>query len=63
VPLLPGAPEDSANWQFAVYQWKPPATAAPAPAEPRLPPSYSTNSGHGQALRRLITSRSGGLAR
>jgi hypothetical protein len=55
-----GSPKVS--WRFAAYAWKPPVTVRPAPAEPRLPPSYSgpsTTGGYGNALRRLVASRSG----
>jgi hypothetical protein len=57
-----GLPDMNADWQFAAYAWKPPVTAPPAPAAPRLPQSYTgpnTSVGHGNALRKLIASRSG----
>jgi hypothetical protein len=57
-----GLPDKSTGWRFAAYEWKPPATARPAPTVPRLPRSYTgpnTTAGHGTALRRLVASRSG----
>jgi hypothetical protein len=55
-----GSPD--VHWRLAAYSWTPPATARPAPAVPRLPLSYTgpnTTAGHGNALRRLVASRSG----
>jgi hypothetical protein len=55
-----GSPD--VHWRLAAYAWTPPATARPAPAVPRLPLSYTgpnTTAGHGNALRRLVASRSG----
>jgi hypothetical protein len=55
-------PDVHASWKLAAYAWTPPATVGAAPAEPRLPPSYTgpnTTTGHGNAVRRLIESRSG----
>jgi hypothetical protein len=57
-----GLPDMNADWQFAAYAWKPPATVHAAPAAPRLPRSFTgpnTTAGHGTALRRLVASRSG----
>lgn len=62
VPMMAGVPEVKASWRFAVYEWKPPASARPAPPVPRLPARYTgnnTTTGHGKALRREIASRSG----
>jgi len=59
---LPSRPGLRTGWQFAAYTWQPPVTARSAPAEPRLPPSYSgpnTTAGHGNAVRKLIASQSG----
>jgi hypothetical protein len=59
---LPGLPDLRTDWQFAAYTWQPPATDRPAPAAPRLPRSYTgpnTTAGHGNALRKLVASRSG----
>ena len=50
------------SWQFAVYEWIPPAVAKPAPAAPRLPGSYTgynTTTGAGMTRLSLIASRSG----
>jgi hypothetical protein len=50
------------SWQFAVYEWIPPAVARPAPAVPRLPGSYTgynTTTGVGMTRLSLIASRSG----
>jgi hypothetical protein len=55
-----GSPD--VHWRLAAYAWTPPATARPAPAAPRLPLSYTgpnTTAGYGNALRRLVASRSG----
>jgi hypothetical protein len=55
-------PDVHASWKLAAYAWTPPATAGAAPAEPRLPQSYTgpnTTTGHGTAVRHLIESRSG----
>ncbi|MDQ2811665.1 MAG: hypothetical protein M3Z75_07240 [Actinomycetota bacterium] len=55
-------PTAGGSLRFAVYEWKPPAVAQPAPQAPRLPSSYTgnnTTSGHGTVLRREIASRSG----
>ncbi|HET9970692.1 MAG TPA: hypothetical protein VFQ68_20825 [Streptosporangiaceae bacterium] len=60
-----GLPRADTGWRFAAYAWKPPATVRTAPAAPRLPHSYTgpdTTAGQGTALRRLVASRSGGLA-
>jgi hypothetical protein len=61
VASLPaGSPE--AGWQFAAYAWTPPATARPAPAEPRLPHSFTgpaAITGRGNVQWRLVASRSG----
>jgi hypothetical protein len=57
-----GLPDMDTGWQFAAYAWTPPATLRAAPAEPRLPSSYTgnnTTAGYGTAPRRLIASRSG----
>lgn len=57
-----GLPDMKAGWQFAAYAWKPPVTARSAPVAPRLPRSYTgpnTTTGHGNALRKLVASRSG----
>jgi hypothetical protein len=59
---LAGLPDVRTSWQFAAYTWQPPATARPASAAPRLPRSYTgpnTTAGHGNALRKLVASRSG----
>jgi len=50
------------GWQFAAYAWTPPATARPAPAEPRPPQSYTASAvppARGNVQWRLIASRSG----
>ncbi len=50
------------SWQFAVYEWIPPAVARPAPHAPRLPASYTgynTTTGVGMTRLSLIASRSG----
>jgi hypothetical protein len=55
-------PAAGGSLRFAVYQWKPPAIARPAPPAPRLPGSYTgdnTTTGQGKVPRRLIASRSG----
>jgi len=55
-------PDVHASWKLAAYAWTPPATVGAAPAEPRLPQSYTgpnTTTGHGNAVRHLIESRSG----
>jgi hypothetical protein len=66
ITLLPGSafglPAATANWRLATYTWTPPATARAAPAVPHLRRSYTgpdTTTGHGNAPRRLIASRSG----
>jgi len=62
LPRMAGVPAINASWRFAVYEWKPPASARPAPPVPQLPSSYignDTTTGHGKALRREIASRSG----
>lgn len=66
ITFIPGSASGlsviTANWRFATYAWTPPATVHAAPAVTRLPRSYTgpnTTTGHGQALRRLIASRSG----
>lgn len=59
---LPQIPNVGGSLRFAVYEWKPPAVAGPAPAAPRLPRSYlgyNTTTGHGMVLRREIASHSG----
>jgi hypothetical protein len=51
-----------AGSQFAAYAWTPPATARPAPAEPRLPHSFTGPAaipGHGNVRWHLVASRSG----
>ncbi len=55
-------PDVHATWKLAAYAWTPPATVGAAPAEPRLPQNYTgpnTTTGHGNAVRHLIGSRSG----
>jgi hypothetical protein len=50
------------GWQFAAYAWTPPATARPAPAEPRLPRSFTgpdVATGQENVQWRLVASRSG----
>jgi hypothetical protein len=51
------------SWQFAVYEWIPPAAVAmPALAVPRLPDSYTgynTTTGVGRTRLSLVASRSG----
>jgi hypothetical protein len=58
--LALGSPD--VHWRLAAYAWTPPAVARPASPVPRLPDSYTgpnTTAGHGNALRRLVASRSG----
>lgn len=64
IKIEAGSPIGSriAGWQFAAYAWTPPAIAAPAPAKPRLPQSYTGPAyppSRGKAQWRLVTSRSG----
>jgi hypothetical protein len=64
VTFAAGSPIGSriAGWQFAAYAWTPPVTARPAPAEPRLPRSFTgpdVPPGHGNVQWRLVASRSG----
>jgi hypothetical protein len=50
------------TWYFAIYEWKPPAVARPAPPVPQLPETYignNTTTGHGTVQLRKIASRSG----
>jgi hypothetical protein len=52
----------AAGWQFAAYAWTPPATARPAPAEPRLPHNFTgpaAITGNGNVRWHLVASRSG----
>jgi hypothetical protein len=59
---LRGRTTGNANWQYAVYEWQPPAVARPAPAVPRLPltyTGYNTTTGEGMTLLSLTASRSG----
>jgi hypothetical protein len=59
---MPKIPNAGGSLRFAVYEWKPPAVARPAPPAPRLPHSYvgyNTTTGHGKVLRLQIASRSG----
>ena len=60
ITLVASSPET--GWQFAAYAWTPPATARPAPAEPRLPHNFTgpaAITGNGNVQWRLIASRSG----
>ncbi len=64
ITFAAGSPIGSriAGWQFAAYAWTPPAIARPAPAEPRLPRTFTGPAeplGHGNAHWSLVTSRSG----
>jgi len=64
ITFAAGSPIGSriAGWQFAAYVWTPPVIARPAPAEPRLPLSFTGPAvlpGHGNVRWRLVTSRSG----
>ena len=64
ITFVAGSPIGSriAGWQFAAYAWTPPATARPAPAEPRLPHSFTgpaATPGRGNVQWRLVASRSG----
>jgi len=64
IKIEAGSPIGSriAGWQFAVYAWTPPAIAAPPPAKPRLPQSYTGPAfppSRGKVQWRLVTSRSG----
>ena len=59
-----GRPSVGANgtWRFAVYEWKPPAVARPAPRVPHLPVSYTgynTTTGRGKTLLHMTATRSG----
>jgi hypothetical protein len=57
-----GLPDIKTGWRFAAYAWTPPATVRPAPAVPRLPQRYTgpnTTAGHGNAVRKLVATRSG----
>ena len=60
---IPGIRKVGATtWRFAVYEWKPPAVARPAPPIPQLPETYignNTTTGHGKVQLRKIASRSG----
>jgi hypothetical protein len=52
----------AAGLQFAAYAWTPPATARPAPAEPRLPRNFTgpaPATGNGNVRWHLVASRSG----
>jgi hypothetical protein len=64
ITFVAGSPIGSriAGWQFAVYAWTPPAAARPAPAEPRLPHTYTgpdATTGRGNVRWHLVASRSG----
>ena len=64
ITFVAGSPIGSriAGWQFAAYTWTPPATARPAPAEPRPPHTFTgpgATAGHGNVRWHLVTSRSG----
>ena len=60
ITLVASSPET--GWQFAAYAWTPPATARPAPAEPRLPHNFTgpaAITGNGNVRWHLVASRSG----
>ena len=64
ITFAAGSPIGSriAGWQFAAYAWTPPVTARLAPAEPRLPQTFTGSEvppGRGNVRWRLVTSRSG----
>jgi hypothetical protein len=64
ITFAAGSPIGSriAGWQFAAYAWTPPAIARPAPAEPRLPPTFTGSGvppGRGNVQWRLVARRSG----
>jgi hypothetical protein len=64
ITFAAGSPIGSriAGWQFAAYAWTPPAIARPAPAEPRLPRSFTGPAeppAQGNVQWRLVASRSG----
>jgi hypothetical protein len=64
ITFAAGSPIGSriAGWQFAAYAWTPPATARPAPAEPRVPQIFTGTAeppARGNVQWRLVSSHSG----